>query len=237
MIYTPTPTYAGSDTLNLSLTDPGDGLSGSATVPITISPVSAPTITAPSGVSVNENSSFTFSNPNTISVGDSANGGGNTDSLTLSVGHGNLTLASTAGLTFTAGSNGSSSMTVTGTVSNIDADLGAPSPSPAIVYSNLGPGLTYNATISNGVAGPNNADFPGFQVALAQSFTPTSTVTFDAVLLPLAYDSGTNSVTVDLFASSGGLPASTPLESFTVTGLPLFPSQPLFQLNSVAALS
>ena len=113
LTYTPTPLYTGSDSLHISITDPGDNDTANKTVTLTVIGLTPPAITAPSSVSLNENSSLTFSGANAISVADSA-AGSNPDSLTLSVSHGQLTLGSTTGLTFTTGANGTAAMTVSG---------------------------------------------------------------------------------------------------------------------------
>ena len=121
LTYQPTAGYSGADTLAISLVDPGDTLSASKNVSLSINALPAPSITAPATATVLENTSLTFSS-NSISVADSA-AGGNSDSLSLAVSHGTLTLSTTSGLTFTAGANGSASFTVTGTVTNLNAAL------------------------------------------------------------------------------------------------------------------
>jgi hypothetical protein len=105
--------------------------------------------------------------------------------------------------------------------------------SPIVIYDNFGPGLTYNTNAAWDAAGPNNTLIPGNQYADALSFTPSSTLTFDAVLMPLSYFSGTNSAIVNLTPDVSGQPGATPLESFSVSGLPTFPNGNVFQLNSV----
>ncbi len=46
LVYTPSPNYSGADSLSLTVRDSGDGLSGSASVPITVTvPASQPTVT------------------------------------------------------------------------------------------------------------------------------------------------------------------------------------------------
>lgn len=117
LVYTPNAGFTGPDTLQILLTDPGDRLTASASVPITVN--SPPAITAPQSVSLNEDSSFTFSG--TLGLVDGAVGP--SDSLTLIASNGTLTLASTAGLNFGTTSNDSSSITVTGTLANLNAAL------------------------------------------------------------------------------------------------------------------
>jgi hypothetical protein len=136
LVYKPTAGYTGSDSLAISITDPGDSLSASTSVSLTVSAPSPPTITAPSTGTLSENGSLVFSTSkgNAITVAD-ASAGGSADSLTLSVSHGTLTLATTSGLTFTSGSNGSALFTVTGTVTNLNAALNGLTYQPTAGYS------------------------------------------------------------------------------------------------------
>jgi hypothetical protein len=131
--YRPTVAYSGSDTLAISLVDPGDTLSASKNISLSINALPAPSITAPATATTLENNSLIFSS-NAISVADSA-AGGNSDSLSLSVAHGTITLSTTNGLAFTAGSNGSGSFTVTGTVANLNAALNNLTYAPAANYT------------------------------------------------------------------------------------------------------
>ncbi len=131
--YRPIVAYSGSDTLAISLVDPGDTLSASKNISLSINALPAPSITAPATATTLENNSLIFSS-NAISVADSA-AGGNSDSLSLSVAHGTITLSTTNGLAFTAGSNGSGSFTVTGTVANLNAALNNLTYAPAANYT------------------------------------------------------------------------------------------------------
>ena len=117
LVYAPNAGFSGPDTLQLLLTDPGDHLTATASVPITVN--GPPAISAPNSVALNEDSSFTFSG--TLGLIDAAIAP--SDSLTLIVSNGTLTLASTAGLNFGTTSNDSSSITVTGTLANLNAAL------------------------------------------------------------------------------------------------------------------
>jgi hypothetical protein len=121
LVYAPNPGYSGSDSMQISLKDSGDGLSGSGSVAITVNALAPPSVAAPSNASLKENSTYGFSGA-AISVTD-ATASGTSDSLTLSVTNGKLSLGSTTGLTFSSGSNNSSSMTVTGTLANLNAAL------------------------------------------------------------------------------------------------------------------
>ncbi len=133
VVYTPTTTYVGSDTLAISLSDPGDNQSASKNVSLSVNGLPAPTITAPATASLLVNNSFVFSS-NSISVADSV-AGSNSDSLSLSVAHGTITLSTTSGLTFTVGGNGTASFTVTGTITNLNAALNNLTYTPTTNYT------------------------------------------------------------------------------------------------------
>jgi hypothetical protein len=98
-----------------------------------------------------------------------------------------------------------------------------------VVYSDFGPGQTYGSSL-NDAAGATS--FIGEDVGYADPFTPASTVTFASVLLPLSSVAGTKSLVVSLRPSVSGSPGA-PIESFTVTGLPSFPTSTVYQLNSL----
>jgi hypothetical protein len=136
LTYRPTANYAGSDSLAISISDPGDNQSASTSVALTVIALPQPSISAPTNASLNPNGSLVFSsaNGNAITVADSGPGS-NTDSLTLTVTHGTVTLSTTSGLTVTAGLNGSSSITVVGPVANLNAALSALTYKPITGYS------------------------------------------------------------------------------------------------------
>ena len=136
LVYTPNGGFSGGDSLQVSVTDPGDSLSGSKTVALTVNAPTAPTVTVPSAQPVNENSSLVFSSAHgtAISFADSF-AGSNSETLTLSVTNGALALGSTGGLSFTGGANGTSSMTVTGTLANLSADINGLTYTPTTGYS------------------------------------------------------------------------------------------------------
>jgi hypothetical protein len=106
--------------------------------------------------------------------------------------------------------------------------------SPIVVYDNFGPGQSYNIGGWN-VAGPTNPDGPAFEQAVAEPFTPATTVTLDSVLVPIFPVGATNSVIVSLRSDvigPGGAEPGAPLESFTVTGLPA--GGTVFELDSIS---
>lgn len=136
LVYTPNSGFSGGDALHVSVTDPGDSLSGSSTVTLTVNAPTAPKVTVPGAQPVNENSSLVFSSANDtgISLADSF-AGSNPETLTLSVSNGTLTLGSTSGLNVTGGGNGTSSMTVTGTLAALNADINGLTYTPSSGFS------------------------------------------------------------------------------------------------------
>ncbi|HEV7999644.1 MAG TPA: hypothetical protein VGP63_07180, partial [Planctomycetaceae bacterium] len=135
LTYQPTAGYVGSDSLAVSVTDPGDSLSASTSVALTVS-ILPPAITAPATAALAENSSLVFSsgNGNAISFTDVNAGTGKTEALSLSVTHGTLTLGTTNGLSFTSGKNNSASLTATGTVTALNAAISSLTYKPTAAY-------------------------------------------------------------------------------------------------------
>jgi hypothetical protein len=95
------------------------------------------------------------------------------------------------------------------------------------VYSNLGPGNSYNTSVAAGWG------VSAFQDVAAR-FTGTG-VNLSEVKLPLGSEHvGTNSVLVELLGDSGGTPDTTNiLEQWTVNNIPTDPVSQLFDLTSV----
>ena len=97
------------------------------------------------------------------------------------------------------------------------------SPSVAVIYSNFGPGMAFDAdpfhgwTI-NGFLGPGIG-----QQAIAQQFTPSADYTFSAAEVALVLFSGPNSIRVLLQADASGLPGGV-VEEIRVGGLAPTPS-------------
>ena len=89
-----------------------------------------------------------------------------------------------------------------------------------VVFSNFGPGMTFNQTQGVSVTASNLfGDIP------AQAFTPSQTVTFSSAQLPMNLVTGPNHFQVLLMTSSGGLPG-TIIETITLTdAVPMFPPQ------------
>jgi hypothetical protein len=155
LTYKPTAGYSGSDSLSVSVTDPGDGLSSSDSVTLTVNAAIAPTITAPATASVSEDGSLVFSK--SITIAD-ASAGTSTEKLVLTATHGTLKLGTTSGITIVSGSNRSASMTISGTLANLNAALNGLTFTPtsrytgsasiALKYTDAGDSLTGSASVA-----------------------------------------------------------------------------------------
>jgi hypothetical protein len=148
--YQPVSGYIGSDSLKISLGDPGDGLIGSAIVAITVN--APPTLTVPSPATVLKNGAVLFSpgTNNAIKFTDAA-ANADSDALALGVTNGTLTLGSMNGLTRIAGQYGSPDVTVTGTVANLNAALDGLVFQPNLGFT--GPTASLTILIHNSIDG------------------------------------------------------------------------------------
>jgi subtilase family serine protease len=178
LTYKPTAAYFGSDSLAISVADPGDGQSASTNVALSVNALSPPTITAPATGSLGENLSLTFSaaNSNAISVAD-ANAGTKADTLTLSVTNGTLTLGATPGLTFKSGKNGTASFTISATLANLNTALN---------------GLTYKPT--TGYSGADSLSISISDPGDGQSASTAVALTVNAATAPVISAPGTASL-------------------------------------------
>jgi subtilase family serine protease len=188
LVYAPTSGFHGSDSLHLSLTDPGDSLTGTGTVALTVNAPTAPTITAPTTtITVTENTSVVFSSGkgDAITFTD-AFAGSNADTLVLMVSNGTLTLATTSGVTITNGANGSSSMTVSGTVGNLNTAVNGLTYTPSanfvgsdslkISLSDPGDSLAGSTSVGLSVASPTQP--PTVTDPSAATVSENSSLTF-----------------------------------------------------------
>jgi subtilase family serine protease len=243
LTYQPTAAYTGSDTLAISLQDPGDGQSASKNVSLSINSLPAPTITAPATASVLVNNSLIFSS-SAISVADSA-AGSSSDTLTLSVAHGTITLSTISGLTFTAGSNGSASFTVTGAVTSLNAALNNLTYTPTTSYTGsdslaislLDPGdsesasksvaITVNANSPPTVSAPGSATVPenGSLVFSSGNSNPISVADAgpgsgsDSLQLTVSHGTVTLSTISGLTITAGANGSSTVTVTGSITNL------------------
>jgi hypothetical protein len=208
LTYKPTSGYSGSDSLSVSVTDPGDSLSASDGVALTVNAAVAPTITAPTTASVIVNGSLVFSNSITVADGSA---GSNTERLALSSTHGTLKLGSTTGIQFISGANKSASMTISGTLANINAALNGLTYTPkrrylgsasiSLTYTDVGDNLTGSAaiavTVSRTGAAVRGAAMPQSDLAGHRGFDLLAGGRTTSVTIPDGTLDGTNSTPVD----------------------------------------
>jgi hypothetical protein len=203
LVYTPNMGYNGPDTLHVSLYDPIDTLTGSATVALTVNPASPPTVSAPAAISVNEYSTLLFatSQGDGITLGDAAAAPVDNEALTLSVSHGTLALGSTSGLTFTVGANDTDFMTINGTLDALDAALNRLVYTPDTPYS--GPD-----TLQLSLNDPGDGLTGTANVAITVSPAPATQLAF--VSLPTTGTAGQplGAVAVELEDAFGNLVAN-----------------------------
>jgi hypothetical protein len=93
---------------------------------------------------------------------------------------------------------------------------------PVAVYSNFGPGLSFqndpqSGWTINGFLSPATG-----QQAISQLFTPADIYTFAGVRVPLSFHSGPNSIDLYLQADHGGLPGAV-LDVMHLPALPVGP--------------
>ncbi|HET6325081.1 MAG TPA: S53 family peptidase [Planctomycetaceae bacterium] len=184
MIYAPNSGFSGADSLSLSLNDPGDSLSASHSVAISVKP--APTITAPASAHVNQNTTQAFSaaKGDPITVADAA-AGGSAVQLTLTAAHGKVKFSTMSGLKLVTGANNSASVTVTGTIARLNAALNGLVFTPTSGYAgaasiglsikDLGDQLTGSATINIAVN-----SHPTFSMPAPSSLAQNTSLTFSS---------------------------------------------------------
>jgi hypothetical protein len=210
LVYTPTPGYLGTDSLQISLTNANDGLTGSATVAMHVDALPR-LLNVPQSSVVTENSSLNFGN--TISLTD-ASATGASDSLTVSPMSGTVTLGSTTGLTFTAGSNNSRYITVSGTLNDLNAALNGLVYTPELgFYGNdvlyIGAldtvdGLATAGTVDLSVAG---LPAPVVTAPSTTSVTENGSISFPngSIAISDSEDTGSSADSLSLSVSKGGL--------------------------------
>ena|ERR1700680_1005542 len=96
------------------------------------------------------------------------------------------------------------------------------------IYTNLGPGGTFNCCAGYGIRGSSLLP----EHALAAEFVPTSDFLFLDAELPLSVNGGTPSADVYLMSDAAGVPGAI-LEQFSVSGLQPTPTGTLFTVNSI----
>lgn len=91
----------------------------------------------------------------------------------------------------------------------------------AVVYSNFGPGNSFNAVGGNLVLGENEISIGNIDQAMSFSIGAVD-VTFTSVELALRHNAGPNSLNIIVMADAGGLPGA-PLMTIPVAGVPAAP--------------
>ena len=82
------------------------------------------------------------------------------------------------------------------------------------LYTDFGPGQTYNTVSGWAIAGSGTA----FPDSVAASFTPSVTATLDSIDLPVFVFAGTATFTVEITSDSSGKPGAV-LESYSLTSI------------------
>ena len=155
LVYQPTSVYSGSDSLSVSVTDPGDTLSSSTSVALTVTALSAPAISVSASPSLTGDGALAFSGGSggALSFTDSA-AGADSDSLSQSVSQGTMALGSGTGLSFTAGTNGSATFTASSPVASVNSALTYPGDA---LSSSTNASLTVNALAAPAITAPGTA--------------------------------------------------------------------------------
>ena len=164
--YDPTKGVVGGDTLQLTLANSSDNLSGSATVSIAliVPPWVGTQLTSTVGptATVLNVSSYTF--PTGIFALSDIHASGNPLDLAeifaaSTTGPGTVTLGSTAGVSVINGSNGSSSMTINGTLANLNAALNTLTYTPNAPFTGESQVYVVLHNSVNGLERPNAVTF------------------------------------------------------------------------------
>ncbi len=92
------------------------------------------------------------------------------------------------------------------------------------MFSNFGPGNSYDTHAGWVIAGPTS-DAPDGPSEWAFAFTPSGDFALTRIEFAISNSSSPISVTLSLNHASGGLPGAA-IESWTVTDLPIFPTDP-----------
>jgi hypothetical protein len=171
LAYQPTALYSGSDSLSVSVTNPGDKLSASTNVALTVAPLSAATINAPESPaatntpnstpapsapasapvitasdspSVTGTGSQTNSDGSSLALTDSATGT-DPDSLSQSDSQGTTSLVSPTGMSFATATTSSATFTASSPVASVSAAQSVVTSSADALSSSPSTSLTASA--------------------------------------------------------------------------------------------
>jgi hypothetical protein len=174
LVYTPGSGFSGGASLSITLSDPGDSLSASHTVALSVN--APPWFGGPAYVWVNENSTLTFSaaKGNALTIADSQ-AGANALELTLTAAYGKVKFSTISGLTVVSGANGSASVTVKGTLASLNAALNGLVFTPTAGYA--GAAASLHLSINDLGDGLNGTAAIGISVYAAPKFTAPASAT------------------------------------------------------------
>jgi hypothetical protein len=143
LVYTPASGFSGADSLSISVSDPGDSLSASHTVALSIQ--APPWFGGPAFAWTNENTTLTLSaaKGNALSIADSAAGYTGLE-LTLTAANGKVKFSTMSGLTVVSGANGSASVTVKGTLAGLNAAINGLVFTPTSGYAGTAAALLFS---------------------------------------------------------------------------------------------
>jgi hypothetical protein len=199
--YTPNSNFVGSDSLTVSITNTGNGLSASASTTLTVSTGAStpPTVSAPASETLIENTAFTFSSANgdAITLTDPVLAAGGFDTVALTVSHGTLLLGSPGSIGLVSGANGSASMTIQGTLPNLIKALNGLTYTPVgsfvggdsltVKITNTGNGLFASAstglTVSSAASNPPTVTAPSSETVVENTAFTFSSANGDAITL------------------------------------------------------
>jgi large repetitive protein len=203
LVYQPTSLYSGSDSLSVSVTDPGDTLSASTSVALTVTALSAPAISGPGSPSLTGNGSLALSggNGSPLSFTDSAAGtdsDSDSDSLSQSVSQGTMALASATGLSSTTGTNGSAAFTASSPVASVNSALNVATDPVDALSSSTNASLTASALAAPAITASGMTPGTGNISLVFASGNSSAISVIDAA-------AGSNSDSLSLSASNGRL--------------------------------
>ncbi|HEV3301994.1 MAG TPA: hypothetical protein VG055_20230, partial [Planctomycetaceae bacterium] len=212
LVYQPTALYSGSDSLSVSVTDPGDTLSASTSVALTVTALSAPAISVPGSPALTGNGSPAFSggNGSALSYTDST-AGAHSDSLSQSVSQGTMALGSAAGLSFTTGTNGSATFTASSPVASVNSAINVVTSPGDALSSSTNASLTVNALAAPAITAPGTAPETENISLVFSSGNSSAISVIDAA-------AGSNSDSLSLSVSSGRLTLGPTTGSSFTTG-------------------
>jgi hypothetical protein len=208
LVYQPTSLYSGSDSLSVSVTDPGDTLSASTSVTLTVAALSAPAISVSASPSLTGDGSLSLSggNGSALSFTDSAAGAdSDSDSLSQSVSQGTMALGSATGLSLTTGTNSSATFTASSPVASVNSALTYPGDA---LSSSTNASLTVNALAAPAITASGTAPGTGNLSLVYSSGNSSAMSVIDAA-------AGSSSDSLSLSVSHGRLGPTTGLSFAT----------------------